>query len=339
MKKNIFLIIGSNHPAALELIYSRELTELGISNIVLGVQNTFLEFYKKSILNKLLFRIGLSNIYAKIQKEIKVAVFKINPQVVIVFKGMEVTPRTLKWLKKKDIKLVNYNPDSPFIFSGRGSGNKNVRKSINLYDYYFTYDEIIKEGLKKRGVKSELIPFGFDNNGFVFREIKREEEVIKLCFLGNADKFRLNFLKELAKRGIKIDVYGENWAKLKLHKNICVFGPQYGEEFWKTLQKYAIQLNLLRTHNWYSHNMRSFDIPGAGGIMLAQITQDHQTYFKSESEVFLFADIDEALVKINYLLNLEFLERNYLRNIARERALNNHTYNRRVKQIISYLEV
>jgi hypothetical protein len=141
------LILGSNHPAALELIYSSELAKLGIRNKILGIQNLFLAYYNKSLLNKIQYRLGISKIESTIQNTIKEQVLEFKPKTVLVFKGMEIQPKTLQWIKSKGIKVVNYNPDSPFIFSGRGSGNKNVTNSLSLFDCYITYDKTINEQL------------------------------------------------------------------------------------------------------------------------------------------------------------------------------------------------
>jgi spore maturation protein CgeB len=332
------LILGSNHPAALELIYSSELSKLGIRNKISGIQNMFLVYYTKSLYNKILYRLGLSIIESKIQKIIKTEVSEFNPKTVLVFKGMEIQPKTLQWIKSKGIQVVNYNPDSPFIFSGRGSGNKNVTNSITLYNSYITYNKTINKELENRAVKSEIIPFGFDVNGFKYKDLEEKDEVLKLCFLGNADKFRIDFLEQLAQKGVKIDVYGENWTSRRLHVNISIFGPKYGAEFWSTLQKYALQLNLLRPHNLDSHNMRSFDIPGAGGIMLAPKTPDHQTYFSESSEVFLFSDVNEAHQQIQFILQLSFSERNKIRQAARLKAKEHHSYTHRTLQLVQYLD-
>ena len=207
--------------------------------------------------------------------------------------------------------------------------------SVSLFDVYFTYDKNIKNELTIRDVKSELIPFGFDSNGFIYSELIEEEEIVKLCFLGNADRLRVEFIQNLAKKGIKIDVYGENWGLLKLHNGISIFGPLYGEQFWKTLQRYAVQLNLLRPHNLTSHNMRSFDIPGAGGIMLAPRTEDHQTFFIENKEVFLFEDMEEAYQKIIYILNLDFKARSKIRQEVRIKSMIHHQYRYRIKDVLN----
>lgn len=338
MSFNNILIVGSDQEAALEHIFKSELTSQGFSVQLFPSQTLFLDFYRASFLNKIIYRIGLGNIIQNIQKKLKTFILENNPAIVIFFKGMEITPKTLIWIKNKGIKIYNYNPDHPFIFSGRGSGNANVSKSINLYDYYFSYADDAVSDLIKLGVKSQKIPFGFDSNGFEFKELTKANEVVKTCFLGNADKHRAQFINELARLGLEIDVFGENWNEYKMNKRVTISTAKYGLDFWITLQKYAVQLNLLRPHNLTTHNMRSFDIPGAGGIMLAPFTKDHSSYFKNNSEVYLFKDVNEALLMADNILNLNFEERQLIRAKAHQRSLNEHTYCHRVSQLIEAIE-
>ncbi len=334
MGEKSILIIGSKHIAALELVYSSELTKIGVNNEIIAAQDLFLNFYNQRLCNKAVYRLGLSRIIHSIQTVVKVGIEKFKPDIVLVFKGMEITPKTLKWIKNQGICLVNYNPDNPFIFSSRGSGNKNVTQSIGMFDFYFTYDRNTHYNLTNMGIKSRIIPFGFDSSGFVYNELHECDELMKVCFLGNADNYRIDFVLGLAKRGVEIDVYGENWERHCRHKNIKCYGPKYGEDFWRIMQCYAVQLNLLRPHNINSHNMRSFDIPGAGGIMLAPRTTDHSLYFKEEIEVFLFSSMDEACSKINYILNCAFSMRQVIRCAARSKAISEHQYSHRVHQLL-----
>jgi spore maturation protein CgeB len=333
------VIIGSNHTAALELVYKKLLEKNGYSTVVFPSQNLFLAHYNHSLINKFYYRLGLSNIIDSIQMELKEFIIVEKPSIVIVFKGMEIIPSTIGWIKQAGIRIYNYNPDHPFVFSGKGSGNKYVTESIKLFDYYISYADDAVSQLKELGVESFKLPFGFDADGFDFIEINPLDEVLKTCFIGNADKYRVEFLNDLANLGLQIDVYGENWKKFKLSNSINVSSSLYGQEFWETLQKYAVQLNLLRPHNINTHNMRSFDIPGSGGIMLAPLTNDHQFYFEEDVEIFLFDSLDIAFDKAKQLLNLSFDERLLIRRKARERALGFHTYGHRIKQLINFFEI
>ncbi|HLY70820.1 MAG TPA: hypothetical protein VKR53_13905, partial [Puia sp.] len=138
------LIVGSDQVWSIERIYLKYLAELGIDTELFAAQNLFYDYYKKSAFNKIVFRLGVSFIYNKINKLLVEKAHQYKPDVICIFKGMEIFPETIDKLKVKGCKVVNYNPDNPFIFSGRGSGNKNVKNSIGRYNLHFTYDKAVQ---------------------------------------------------------------------------------------------------------------------------------------------------------------------------------------------------
>ena len=199
---------------------------------------------------------------------------------------------------------------------------------------YVSYDRTIIKQLEAQGVNSALIPFGFELEDAFYEEICKIKEVNKVCFLGNPDQERAQFIKKLLDRNVAIDIYGTGWHRyFKNHPLVQLFPAVYGNEFWKTLRKYTVQLNLMRIHNLNSHNMRSFDIPGVGGIMLAPYTTDHANYFVNQKEVFLFRNSEECLSNIKYLLSLTVEEREKIRNSARIKSVGMYTYAKRVQEL------
>jgi spore maturation protein CgeB len=181
----------------------------------------------------------------------------------------------------------------------------------------------------------ELLPFGFDLDEKLFNECVRQKEILKACFLGNPDSQRASFIVQLAEADIPIDVYGSRWDKQLDHPNITIHSPVYLNDFWKTLRKYRVQLNLMRLHNPDSHNMRSFEIPGVGGIMLAPDTPDHRMFFEEGKELFLYNDVETCIAAINSLLNFSEANANYIREQARAKSLaNGYTYKDRSKQAL-----
>lgn len=332
------IVVGSGHLAALERIYMKHLILLGNEVMLYPIQDYFLEYYNKNFYHKIKFRIGLSSIYSKLQNDLIKFVDNNKPSHILVFKGMELLPTTLLKWAAQSIKLINYNPDNPFIFSGKGSGNRNLTNSISLFDLYVSYDKDIVQQLKLKNVNSILIPFGFDIEDFDFDQIIDEPEILRVCFVGNPDSERVNFIKKLDSYNIPIDLYGNGWGKYIQSNTIKIFPSVYGIDFWKTLRKYAVQLNLMRIHNLDSHNMRSFDIPGVGGIMLAPKTKDHALYFKDNVEVCLFENIDDCVRKINFLLNCDATKRELIRTNSRKISLKNYTYQNRVSQLNSALD-
>ncbi len=336
------LIVGSDKIFSIENFYFKYLNELGVDTKRFTAQAAFYDYYYNgNITNKVLFKLGLSNIHKKINIQFKQIVNEFKPEIIWVFKGMEITPTSLKWVKQQGIKLVNYNPDNPFVFTGKGSGNANITNSIDLYDYHFTYNlEIQKELKEKHKAQTGFLPFAYDMSQELFDECAKETEIIKACFLGNPDKIRAAFLQQLASTGILIDVFGNDWDKFVSHKNIIPHEPIYGDKQWKTLRKYRVQINLMRIHNENSHNMRTFEVPGIGGIQVAPFTNEHQLFFEEGKEIFLYKNLDECAFKINYLLSLTPIQANELRVFARDAAINKkHSYKDRAVQVLETLKV
>lgn len=333
------LIVGSDKVYAIENFYVKYLQEQGCEVSLLPAQSLFYDYYHGSLLNKIIFRSGLSGILMKINRQFIMKVEELKPDCIFVFKGMELFPESLQWAKQRNVKLVNYNPDNPFIFSSRGSGNINVKNSIALYDLHLTYHKEVKREIDNTfHITTEILPFGFDVADELLIKCEEQDEVIKACFLGNPDRYRGRFLQQLAAKGIELDVYGNNWNKFVDHSNIKIFGPVMADDFWLTLRKYRVQLNLSRPHTLDTHNMRSFEIPGIGGIQLAPQTTDHQTYFENGKEIFLYTDVDDCSAQVKKILDMQYNEADKIRNQARQRSLESHySYRDRAALALKYI--
>jgi len=334
------MVIGSDKVFAIENLYVKHLREWIKDIYHFPAQSIFYDYYESGLFNKLLFKTGVSPIYSHINKLLKKKIEEFNPDIIWVFKGMEILPETLKWAKERKIVLVNYNPDNPFVFSGAGSGNKNVTDSIGLFDFHFTYNLEVKERLEKQyKMNVILLPFGFELDDDLYTTVRLQEEVQKICFLGNPDKSRALFIKKMAEAGLQLDVYGNNWNKFITHANVTIFQPVYETAFWNILYKYRVQLNLMRQHNPDSHNMRTFEVPGTGGILLAPATREHSLFFDNNSEAFFYSDLQDAISKAKYLLALPAIEANAIRIKARNRSISSgYSYKDRAKFVCKTLK-
>jgi len=317
------MIVGSDYVWSIERLYKKYLEEAGAEVVLFAAQNRFYDYYHKSVFNKLLFRAGLSRVLEEINASLLTEAERVRPDVIWVFKGMELFPKTLSALREKGIRIVNFNGDNPFIFTSRGSGNKYVYQSLPLYDLHFTYNLEIKARLQREySVRTVLLPFGFDVSDEVYEACRHEEEVKKVCFIGNPDPARAAFIDQLAAANIPIDIYGSPaWSKAIINKTVTIHPAIYGDDFWKTLRRYRVQLNLMRPHNENSHNMRSFEIPAIGGIMLAPATDEHLLFFDDNKEAFLFTGPDSCIEKARQILSLTTDQAGMIRDQARARSV------------------
>jgi hypothetical protein len=332
------LFVGSDVDCSLERWYAEHLKEEGCAVKLFPAQTIFYNYYGRSLINKLVFKAGISSIYKEIDCSLREEVNRFRPEVVWIFKGMEISPSFLLWLKEQGIRSVNFNADNPFIFSGKGSGNENVTGSIGLYDLHFTYDRVIRDQIEKEyRIPSLILPFGYELEDVVYEQCLAQKEERGICFLGNPDAQRADFVQRLADK-FPVHVYGHDWKDFIRHAQVTVFNPAYGDDFWKVLYRYRVQLNLMRTHNMMSHNMRSFEIPGVGGIGLFPDTPDHRMYFDDKKEIFLYRNAEECADLAGHILNMAQEETFRIRHAARLRSISSgYSYKERIRNILPIL--
>ncbi len=316
------MIVGSDRIYAIENFYVKYLREAGVEVFHFPAQSYFYDYYQAGILNKLIFRAGLSGINKKINGQFLQAVNSFKPEVVWVFKGMELFAESLEKVKAMGVKLVNFNGDSPFIFSGKGSGNKNVTESVGLYDLHLTYNSAVKKQIEHTfTMPVSILPFGYNIDDELYETCCREKEILRVCFLGNPDTYRGAFLQQLAEQGVPLDLYGNNWKKFVQHPSVKIYAAVYADACWKVLRRYRVQLNLMRPHNPDTHNMRTFELGGVGAIQLAPATVDHQHYFTPDKELLIYKDPEDCVRQINQLLCMDKSSADTIRLNARNRSL------------------
>lgn len=249
-----------------------------------------------------------------------------KPDVILIFKGMELYPETLQKIRNLGIKCCNYNPDHPFVIVSRGSGNNNIQQAVPLYDLHFCYSkELIQTIENQYKIQCAYLPFGFELSEEQYHEAAKTEETNRVCFIGNPDNDRIAAIKAFLNAGLEVDVFGYHWDKAfsgKLRPGLMIHGVISGMDFWQRVRSYRVQLNIFRQHNIGSHNMRTFEVPAVGGIMLAPDSPEHRAFFEADSEVFLYQSEAEMLDKARFLLALSKEKAGQIRTKARQRSIN-----------------
>jgi spore maturation protein CgeB len=336
------LILGANQKHNIEYTYAQHLNALeNVTCEIFPSYEKYAEIINRNIVNKIINRLAVNLLLKSLNSEIVNFVKLYRPEIIWVFKGMEIMPKTIIELKKLGCKLINYNPDHPFVFSGPGSGNMNVTQSFKLYDYHFTYNLTLKKQIElEYNFPTFLLPFGYELNDFQYNKAIDVQEINRVCFIGNPDKKRIKFIEFLLNNNVNLTLFGHGWeSKLKNKKKCEIFDAVYHDELWLNLRKYRIQLNIFREHNEGSHNMRTFEVPVIGGIQLAPDTKEHRLFFESDKEIFLYNTVEECVNKINYLLSLSTEQANQYRTYAREACIKNkHSYKDRAQQVLAVLE-
>jgi spore maturation protein CgeB len=93
----------------------------------------------------------------------------------------------------------------------------------------------------------------------------------------------------------------------------------------------TIGLNILRPQNELGHNIRTFEIPATGTLMLSERSQELLNLFEEDREAVYFSTPNELLEKVNYLLQNSTLI-NSIAESGYKKALN-HTIADRVLEV------
>lgn len=334
------LLIGSFSAGALENIYSHHFLRLGWEVLKFDIRTPYLNKINNSLFAKVVNRISISPFVASINKLLLAFAESTKPDVILIFKGMELFPSTVGQLKDNTKVLANLNPDHPFYFFSRGSGNENISKSLKFYHCHFSYSKRITQKLNDKFYGNAFwIPFGYDERyKDHFKKLPDHNQII---FIGAFDRERHSFFKELNEKSIKI--YGEQkWANKgnsKTVKEMYQGKPLYDEDYFQTTSSALGSLNLLRKQNLIekSHNMRTFEVPGCKGVLISQRTDEQQTFFEDKKEA-LFFDSVEELREIVKDINSKVINVNIIKKNAFERSeRSNYSYFHRAKSISAIL--
>jgi spore maturation protein CgeB len=237
--------------------------------------------------------------------------------------------------------LVCYNADNPIVTYSRGGNRPWVTASVPLFDWYITYNTQLLEPLRRAGAKRVLrLPFAWDpvvHPVLPVSEVERQQYACDVVFVGNGDATRERWLdgilREAGSCGWRMAVYG-SWGKCRSARvRESVRGAAiYGADMVKAIRSAKLAVNILREQNAGSHNMRTFEIPGCGGIMVSQHSPEQQEFFPGGKAAVYFKDTREAAAKITALLASES-QRGQLRARASE-IVRDHVYVERARKLL-----
>jgi spore maturation protein CgeB len=168
----------------------------------------------------------------------------------------------------------------------------------------------------------------------------------EISFVGGANEVRTWFIRELAKRDVKVECFGSGWpngrvsfdqmndifAHSKINLNLSNSVPQdisfvlgRPRQFarWATSKKQSEQVKA-----------RNFEIPYVGGFQLSKYALGLERYLKIGDEVAVFNTVDECAKQIRYYLRNED-ERRAIAKKSMARVRSEHTYLHRLEKILS----
>lgn len=265
---------------------------------------------------------------------------------VLAFKGMLVSPSTLRAFQAKGVKCYCLYPDVSFLDHGA-----NIWDCLPIYDCVFTTKPYHLRDPRLCGHVRELrlVRHGFDPA--VHRPIMANDELrstygCDASFVGVWSPKKEAMLEHLLKHlpGINLKIWGPAWQKSNaLVRQAWQGRGAYGDEASAIYSMSKINLGLLSEAGTGSiqgdmTTARTWQIPACAGFMLHEATEELSRCFNLESEVATFQGLSDLAEKVNYYLsNPQFRESIRLAGYARCHG-EPYSYSDAVHSIISYHE-
>ncbi|MEO5995901.1 MAG: glycosyltransferase [Chitinophagaceae bacterium] len=337
------LILGTDDAGAIENFFINGFKKCGINITTFEIARQYYVDIGKNGFNKVINKISPDFFCRDINRRLLEFLDKKKYDVILVFKGMQLFPETIKQLKDHAAIVANFNLDHPFKFLLSGSGNKNVLESIPFYDIHFSYSKKIVQQLKQAFKKDAFfIPFGYDDQTDVQHSADVSEYTNRILFIGAYDKRRAAYLDKL--KSSEMDIYGnDKWQSRNIFHPYIRRAYQkkslYGKEYINAIISATGIINILREQNLIeeSHNMRSFEVPGYGGLLLSQRTSEQLEYFEEDKEAVYFGSAEELRSKMDYLIKNNSTV-TAIKRAGHERAVrDNYSYDNRSKQLLACL--
>ncbi|MEI7024945.1 CgeB family protein [Paenibacillus sp. y28] len=269
-----------------------------------------------------------------------------RPDLVLTLEGIHnFKAEKIKLLREMGIKTAIWLSDDPY-YTDITIG------IVPHYDYVFTLELQCVALYKQLGCKNVYyLPFAVNPKVFTPQHVGPAYKT-DICFIGTAFWNRVAFFDQLSDylQTKKYRFIGLWWDRLKQYNQMS---SRIRLNTWlspeETVQYYngaKIVINLHRafddqTFNQNSRkihalslNPRTFEIAGCGTLQLSDMRSDLQNFYEPGKEIVTYSSPSDLVKKMEYYLNHEEDRRN-IAFAALERTLREHTYRRRLYQLLT----
>jgi len=266
------------------------------------------------------------------QKLIKLAE-NFKPDLVFVTSPNLVQPQSIKALQKYGLVFVFFT-DNP-LDSHHTHSNSWIKQGLPLWDALFIWSQELVNQLQNKGLKKVFFhPFCSDVS-YHFPK-KSLPPLYDVAFIGNWDASRKREKYLMAISNYRLGIWGSDYWLTRCKEdslNGFVQGMCDYQNIPNVLGSAKMGLNILRPQNEMGHNIRTFEIPASGTMMLSERSQDLLNLFEEDKEAVYFSSPEELNQKVSYLLQNDHLI-NSIAEAGYKKAVQ-HTIKDRILDILS----
>jgi len=323
------LIYGENWTGTLpQLLYS-DLKERGIEVDVFDYTDIMPGIKSRRFVQKVMRRFFYRIYEKKINNKFLHIVKKIHPDVIIIAKGLNLSLPTLLSIKKIGIKLVNWNPDD---FFNMKNSNDNLISSMCVYDLIISSRPHLFDKYYDYGANKMLFIDWYYVPDLHFSQ--NLEKTIKYSFVGSWSKYREEFIDNIGKSFV---VRGGGWEKsgVRFKESHDVDSKILSQrEMSRLFEMSEVNLNILTPDNEDLSNLRFFEVPASGGMLLTERNSHSLEYLIDKKECLLYSSVDEIRELLDSDFNYKAMGDSGMKRILKGR----HSFHDRVDFLLSHIE-
>lgn len=290
------------------------------------------------VAGKIADRIWPADHVARMNAELMEEVGEYNPDILLVFKGEILFPETIRRISRElGVSTAVYYVDSPLWVD---NSTLHILNGLQFFDVVFVFEGYYIPELKRLGCrKVEVLPFCCDpavHTPVELTEEERNEYGSPVCFIGNDQGGycqREKVLGALLEYGLKI--WGTGWGNsgdpaIRAH---WTGRPAVGRDMARVYSASGVTFNVTYPHSITQPNMRTFEAPACGILMINDYLEGVQQFFEVGKEIELYRDIPELKRKVEFYLEHP-AERRRIAQAGQARAHNDHTYQLRMRKMM-----
>ncbi|BAZ47938.1 hypothetical protein NIES4103_05430 [Nostoc sp. NIES-4103] len=301
MKK--ILIVGEDlEIGRTEEVYGRGFSALGCEVQHFSWREVTSSLSSGGLWNRVAWRLAWQLLAKSANSKLLEQANQFQPDLTLVISPRLVHPDTVLALQQKGLAFVFYT-DNP-VDAHHTHTNSWVKRGFPLWDAAFIWSEELVRRLMKNGVKQAFFhPFCSDVE-YHFPQ-RQTNPIYDVAFIGNWDgsRKREQYLKAIA--DYRLGLWGSNYWNTHCQevslKGLCQGMCSY-QEIPQILGSAKMGLNILRPQNEDGHNIRTYEIPATGTLMLSERSQELLNLFVEDREAVYFSNPDELRQKVEYLL-------------------------------------
>jgi spore maturation protein CgeB len=323
------LIYGESWPGTLPQLLFVDLAKRGYAVEIFDFTDILPGIRNRSVLERVQRRLFSGFFTTRIRMAFLKRVEAFSPDLVLVSKGLHLDLETLEKIRLRGVTLVNWNPDD---FFNMKNSSASLIEAMGSYDLIVSPRDHLFQKYREHGARQLLYL-----DWYFVPELHFDHQKVKTIpasFVGSWSPSREEFIGHL---NITFRIWGGGWEKSsrvfkKLHDVQNTILSQL--EMSAVFRSSKFNLNLLTHENCDFSNLRFFEVPASGGVLLTERNSSATRYLLDREECLMFSTTEE----VNQIFTGHFDLDSIARAGNRRMTSGGNTFSNRVDDLMSFIK-